>query len=124
MSFADPQSVTFAAPLPVGAVSLPRISVGANTSTYQSNDGYVKLSASSAIGKRARRVLRLDHSKLAPTQFDTMKNGLYSMSCYLVFDVPLSGYSTAEQLEVYRGLKGQMTASTDALISKLIGGEN
>ena len=124
MSFADPQSVTFAAPLPVGAVSLPRVSVGQFASTYQSADGFVKLSASSQIGKRTRRVLRLDHSKIAANTFDPSVQSAYSMSCYLVFDTPLIGYSTAEQLEVYRGLKGQMTASTDALISKLLGGES
>lgn len=124
MSFADPQSVTFAAPLPVGAVSLPRVASGAYTATYQSADGNVKLSASSSIGKRARRVLRLDHSKVAPSTFDPATNLPYSMSCYVVFDTPLTGYTQAEQLEVYRGLKGQMTASTDALISKLLGGES
>jgi hypothetical protein len=124
MSYADPQSVTFAAPLPVGAVSLPRVSVGQYASTYSSADGLVKLSASSAIGKRARRVLRLDHSKIAANPFDASVNQSFSMSCYLVLDTPLIGYTTAEQLEVYRGLKGQMTASTDLLVSKLIGGES
>lgn len=124
MSFADPQSVTFAAPLPVGAVSLPRVSVGQYASTYQSADGLVKLSASSQIGKRARRVLRLDHSKIAANTYDPSIQTPYSMSCYLVFDTPLIGYSTGEQLEAYRGLKGAMTATSDALISKLLGGES
>lgn len=124
MSFTDPQSVTFAAPLPVGAVTLPRVSVGKLQSTYTSTDGNVTLTASSAIGKRARRVLRLDHRKIAADPFVSGANNQYSMSCYVVFDTPILGYSVAEQLEVYRGLKGQMTASSDALITKLLGGES
>jgi len=124
MSFADPQSVTFAAPLPVGAVSLPRVSVGQYASTYQDTSGLVKLSASSQIGKRTRRVLRLDHSKIAANPFDASVNQSFSMSCYLVFDTPLIGYTVAEQLEVYRGLKGQAVASSDAIVSKLLGGES
>lgn len=124
MSFTDPQSVTFAAPLPVGAVSLPRVSVGNFASIYQSADGLVALTASSQIGKRTRRVLRLDHSKIAANPFDASVNQKFSMSCYLVFDTPLIGYTAAEQLEVYRGLKGQATASSDAIVSKLLGGES
>jgi len=123
MSFADPQSVTFPAPL-AGTVSLPRVAVGANQSTYTSGDGFVSLSASSQLGKRTRRVLRLDHSKISADVFLPTTNVKQAMSAYLVFDVPVVGYSVAEQLAVYTGLKTSMSASTDLLISKLLGGES
>jgi len=124
MSFSDPQSVTFAAPLPVGAISLPRISVGTNASTYKSADGLVQLTASSQYGKRNRRLLRLDYSKISADVFQPDINVQKSSSVYLVVDGPAVGFTNAELLEVYRGLKGAMTASTDLLISKLIGGES
>jgi hypothetical protein len=124
MSFTDPQSVTFAAPLPVGAVSLPRISVGQNTSTYKSDDGLVQLSASSQYGKRTRRLLRLDYTKIAADVFLPETNVSKSMSSYIVFDVPPTGFTKAEQVAMYNGFKGAFTASTDALISKLLGGES
>jgi hypothetical protein len=123
MSFADPQSVTFPAPL-AGTISLPRVSVGVNASQYTSGDGLVSLSASSQIGKRTRRVLRLDHNKISADVFLPATNVKQSMSVYLVFDLPTVGYSVAEESAVYQGLKGAMTASTDLLITKLLGGES
>lgn len=123
MSFADPQSVTFPAPL-AGTISLPRVSVGDFSSRYQSGDSLVALSASSTIGKRTRRVLRLDHSKISADVFLPSTNVEQSMSVYMVFDIPNVGYSVAEQTAVYTGLKTTMTAGSDLLITKLLGGES
>jgi len=123
MSFADPQSVTFPAPLSA-TVSLPRVSVGQYASSYSSSDGLVTLTASSQIGKRTRRVLRLDHNKISADVFTPSVNIKQGMSTYLVFDLPAVGYSNAEELAVYNGLKGAMTATTDLLITKLLGGES
>lgn len=120
MSFADPQTVTISA-VPI---SLPRISVGANKSDYQSADGLVKLSAASVYGRRTRRVLRIDHSKITADPFIPATNTKVSMSNYIVFDVPVAGYTASEALAVYAGFKAQFTASSDALITKLLGGES
>jgi hypothetical protein len=65
MAFADPQSVTISAV----TSSLPRVSTGQGTSEYLSADGLIKLSASNAYGRRTRRVLRLDHSKITADPF-------------------------------------------------------
>jgi hypothetical protein len=46
------------------------------------------------------------------------------MSCYIVFDVPPVGYTTAEQLAIYTGFKTQFTATSDTLITKLLAGES
>jgi len=119
MAYSDPQSVTISGT----AISLPRVSTGKNESTYQSADGLVKLSAQHAYGRRTRRVLRLDHSKIAADPF-TAENALFSMSNYIVFDVPPSGYTNTEALAVYSGFKTAFTATSDALITKLLGGES
>lgn len=120
MAFSDPQSVTISGT----AISLPRVTSGNNESQYLSSDGLVKLTASSAYGRRTRRVLRLDHSKIAPDVFIPSSNVKVSMSNYIVFDVPIAGYTNAEALAVYAGFKGAFTATSDALITKLLGGEN
>lgn len=120
MAFTDPQSVTISGV----AVSLPRVNVGNNGSEYMSSDGLVKLSASSAYGRRTRRVLRLDHSKITADPFIPTQNSKVSMSNYIVFDLPVAGYSLSEAQAVYAGFKAAFTASSDALITKLLGGES
>jgi hypothetical protein len=120
MSFSDPLSVT------IGGVttSLPQIGVGENRAEYRSGDGLITVSASHNYGKRVRRMLRLDTSKLAADVFRDDVNVEQSMSMYMVFDLPEYGYTPAEALSVYTGYKGLITANTDLLITKLLGGES
>jgi len=120
MAFSDPQSITISAV----TTPLPRVSTGAGNSEYTSADGLIKLSASNAYGRRTRRVLRLDHSKITADPFIPATNAKVSMSNYIVFDVPVAGYSNAEALAVYAGFKTAFSASSDALITKLLGGES
>jgi len=120
MAFADPQSITIAAV----TSPLPRVVSGSNTSEYLSSDGLIKLSASHAYGRRTRRVLRVDHSKLTADPFIPAQNVKVGMSCYLVFDIPVAGYTNTQVKDVYSGLKTIYTASTDALIDKVLGGES
>lgn len=120
MAFTDPQSVTISGT----AISLPRVSTGNGNSSYTSADGLVTLSASHAYGRRTRRVLRLDHGKITSDPFIPAQNTKVSMSNYLVFDLPPAGYSNTDALAIYAGLKAAFTASSDALIVKLLGGES
>jgi hypothetical protein len=47
------------------------------------------------------------------------------MSCYVVFDVPAAGnFSATDQLSLFNGLKGTWSATTDALMKKVLGGES
>lgn len=119
MAFADPQSVTINAV----ANSLPRISSGVNTGSFQKDDATVKLGVSHQYGTRVRRQLRLDHVKIAPDVF-TSDNVKYSMSAYLVVDVPITGYSLAEQKQIVDGLTAYLTATSGARVTQLLGGEN
>lgn len=120
MSLADPQSVTINSV----AVSLPRISSGENKGTFKSNDGSVSLNVSHTYGKRTRSVVRLDHQKVAPDPLVSSTNILYSMGCYIVFDRPLTGYTVAEAKQVVDGFIAALSASSGALITKTLGGEN
>jgi hypothetical protein len=120
MAFVDPQSVTYN----TVTIPLPRVSTGRSESQYTSADGLVSLSASSAYGRRTRRVLRLDHSKITADPFIPANNQKVSMSVYMVFDHPVVGYTNAEIKYGYDALKGAMTATSDLLITKLLGGES
>jgi len=120
MSLTDPQSITISAV----TTPLPRVSTGKNVAEYLSADGLIRLTLSHVYGRRTRRVLRLDHSKLTADPFIPAQNTKVSMSNYMVFDVPPAGYTNAEELAVYTGLKTLFTASSDAVISKLLGGES
>lgn len=120
MAFTDPQSITISGV----TTPLPRVSTGNGNSSYQSADGLITLAASSTYGRRTRRVLRVDHSKLTADPFIPAQNTKVSMSNYMVFDLPPAGYSNADALAVYVGFKTLFTATSDALISKLLGGES
>lgn len=120
MSFADPQSITISAV----TTPLPRTNVHGNGSDYTSADGLITLKGSSVYGRRTRRVLRVDHSKITADPFIPATNAKVSMSNYLVFDIPPAGYTNAEALAVYTGFKAMFTASSDLLITKLLGGES
>lgn len=122
MAFSDPQSVTINSI----AISLPRTASadGTNPSVYTSNDGLTKLSAQSTYGKRTRRTIRIDSSKIAADPLISSQNIKYSMSCYLVFDLPVTGYTVAEAKLVSDGFVAALSASSGALVTKLLGGES
>lgn len=121
MAFSDPQSITISGT----PISLPRVSSGENSGKFSSSDGLVDLSASHSYNKsRIRRVLRVDHSKVTADPFVPAQNREVSMSTYMVFDVPNVGYSVADVKAIYTGFKSLYTASSDALIDKVLGGES
>lgn len=120
MAFTDPLSITISAV----TTPLPRTSMADDESKYTSADGLIQVLASHDSGKRLRHVLRINHSKLAADPFRPSENVKVSMSHYQVFDLPIAGYTAAEVLAVYTGFKTLYTATSDALITKLLGGES
>jgi len=120
MAFADPQSVTINAV----ANSLPRVSSGVNQGSFSKDDGLVKLSVSHSYGKRSRRTIRLDHAKIAADPLISSQNIRFSMSAYLVVDVPQTGYTVAEAKQIVDGLTAYLTASSGSKVTQLLGGEN
>lgn len=119
MSFTEPLSVTLSGT----ASSLPRTGVEEHAGTYTSADGTIQVTASHVYGKRVRRMLRLDIKKIAPDPFRDGESQEVSMSVYIVFDTPSDGFTVAELLAAWGAFKGLTTASSDALITKLAGGE-
>lgn len=120
MSFTDPFAIT------IGGVAstLPRTSVGENESIYTSGDGTLVVRASHEYGKRNRRMLKVTTSKIAPDPYKEDENVERSMSFHVVFDLPQAGFTPAEAKAVSDGLIAAMTASSGALITKLLGGES
>ncbi|DAD51855.1 TPA_asm: coat protein [ssRNA phage Zoerhiza.4_13] len=122
MAFADPSTITISGT----GNTLPKVFNQGRESAYQSADGLIKLSANHTFAKqgRERHLVRLDHSKLTANPFDTSKNMQVSMAVYTVFDLPPAGYSDAEAIAVFAGFNTYCTASSNAIIAKLLGGES
>lgn len=120
MSLTDPNSITISGT----TTSLPRTSVDEDRSEYTSSDGLIQLIASHDYGKRTRRMIRLDTSKLTSDPFKPSENVKVGMAVYTVFDLPPAGYSNADALAAWVGFNTLLTASTNAVISKLLGGES
>jgi len=119
--FTDPQSVTIA---PASAVSLPRTSSGESTGQFTTADGNIAISVAHANGKRVRRTIKIVHRKVTPDPLFPSQNTPYSMSFYMVVDVPPVGYSVAEQKAVIDGFLANLQATSGANITKYLGGEN
>lgn len=120
MAFSDPQSVTIGGT----ASSLPRISPGTSDGAFASGDNLISLKVSHSNGRRIRRIIRLDVAKVAADPFQTAVNARYSMSAQLHIDVPVVGYTIAEQKAVVDALIAYLSASTGARVTQLLGGEN
>jgi len=106
-------------------ISLPKLGQSLSSGEFKSPDGLVKETVShQATGKRNRRLVRIDHRKVAADPFLAGTNAEYSMSCYVVFDVPNYGYTVAEQKAVVDGFITQLNATSGALITKILGGES
>lgn len=118
--FADPQTVTINAV----ATSLPRVSTEKDAASYKTADGLVKLSVSHQYGRRVRHMVRLDQSKIVADPYLTGQNIPASMSAYIVIDVPTVGFSTTEQKYLADALTGYLAASSGAIVTKVLGGEN
>lgn len=119
MAFADPQSVTINAV----ANTLPRTSFGTNSGAFTKDDGNVKLSVSHDYKTRTRRLIRLDHSKIAADPLLAGVNVRASMSAYLVVDVPQTGFTVAEQKLIVDALTGYLSASSGARAAQFLAGE-
>lgn len=120
MALAD-QSVTINGT----AVSLPRVGSGLTSGVFQSSDSLVKETFSHSINRsRTRHLMRIDHRKVAADPFQAALNREFSMAAYVVIDVPLIGYSVAEQKQVWDGFAAQLAATSGALVTKVLGNES
>lgn len=119
MSYADP-SVTISGTTTV----LPRTSSERNAGGFTSPDGSISMSVSHTYGRRTRRVIRLNHSKISADVLIPTQNVKSNMSTYLVADVPVNGYTTVEAKAVVDALVAFLTATSGSKVTQLLGGEN
>jgi len=121
MAFPDPQSVTINAV----AQSLPRTSSGSNSGEFTKDDGNVKVTISHQYGTRNRRTVRLTHRKIAADPLVAAQNLEYSMTTYVVMDVPKVGYTVAEAKYVVDALSNYLLAGAGSAntTTRVLGGE-
>lgn len=117
MAFADPQSLTLnGTPIP-----LPRINSGQAIGVFTNeNEGLSLRVKQQTSERRYRREVRLQIDKTA-THPITGLNTAVSASVVLTIDEPRFGFTDNELLAHVNALMGW---STDANISRVLGGEN
>jgi hypothetical protein len=116
--FSDPQAVTVSG----SAKSLNRTGSTENGGKFATADRSYQMLVSHAYGKRTRHTIRLQFDSLIANPLVSGQNVQNSISTYLVVDTP-NGYDTATAKAVVDGFLANLTASTGANITKLIGGE-
>lgn len=125
MALTDPISIT----LNSVAVSLPKTSVGENKSAYTKDDGLVKISVShQEVGKnngaKTRRVIRLDTTDVAADPLLAGVNREVPFEAYLVIVDPKIGLTLAAKKDKVTSLLTYLTASSGAVLTKILGGES
>lgn len=119
MALSDPQSITIGS-----AISLPRVSIQGYESVYQAADRTVTESVKhQPSAKRTRSLMRVDKTVIAADPLTSL-NGSYSGSVYVVMDFPQVGFTTSDRIAIATGLFTQLTASSNAVLTKLIGLES
>lgn len=120
MAYADPQTVTVNSV----AQTLARLGMGPSSGTFAKDDGSYKLLLSHAVrGGRNQRLIRLENYKTATDPLVPTQNAPYNMSAHLVVNVPKVGYTIAEQSLAVQGFLAYLSASSYAVVTKLLGGE-
>jgi hypothetical protein len=116
--FTDPQTVTVDSVAQV----LPTISREKSKSTYREDVGEYSLEIShQETGKRNRRVVRLNRSKVTSDPFIPANNVTVSHFVYLVMDHPVAGF-TMDELD--KDVAGLVAWLSSANVQKVLGGES
>jgi hypothetical protein len=118
MSLTDPQSITIGS-----AISLARVSDDGFKSQYFSADRLVRETVSSqyvtGTNGRTKTLFRVDKDVVAADPITALNKSLTG-SVYVVFDFPLFGYSTADKIAMFSGVNTQLSASTNAVLTKIL----
>lgn len=118
MALPDPMSLTLG-----GAQSLPKIIDDGLKSQYLTADNLLTETVSHQVGSKRRTMIRLDQTKVAADPLTAVQKSLVG-STYVVFEFPLWGFSTADKIAQFTAISGQLTASTNALLTRIINGEH
>jgi len=117
--FSDPQSVTIGGV----ATSLPRVGSGLGQGVFQTPDSSTTLNVAHSYGKRNRRTAKLTMKTLSEDPLTPSNNVPVSGSFYVVADFPVQGITVDQQKDLAAALAVWLTASTNANLVKLLGGE-
>jgi hypothetical protein len=121
MALSDPQSITITGV----ANSLPNVSRVDRNATYSKDDGNVVEKITHSVGKaRTRHSVRLDLSKVAADVYIPTQYRRLGSSFIFTVDVPNEGFSVTEQKDAVVGLFNQLTATSNAMLIKILGGES
>jgi hypothetical protein len=121
VALSDPQSIT----IDGTAISLPRVYTGTKQGSFVSADGKTRLIVDPTSTKtRNRKAIRLYQDKVTADPLVSTTNVRVGDMISLIIDRPLEGYSDAEIEKQVVGLLNALTASTNALLKKIIAGEN
>jgi hypothetical protein len=120
MAYSDPQSVTINSI----AISMPRVNTGSDVGKFSNYDAKTDLEIRPVYGRRTRRNSRLNHGKIVTDPLVSTTNQAVSASIIFTIDVPQSGYSAAEQLDLAKAHLTWLTANSHANLVKIIAGEN
>lgn len=119
MSLADPQSITIGGT----TYSVARVSDDGYKSQYFYADRSVRETVSSQLTKgangRTKTLFRVDKDVVAADPISALNKSLTG-SVYVVLDFPLYGFSTADKIAMYTGMSTQLTASTNAVLTKIV----
>lgn len=117
--FSEPQTVTISG----SAKTLNRTGTSNDAATYATADRAHVLSIQHTYGKRTRHSIRLRVDTLDANPLISGQNVRQSASYVLTADLP-AGYDTATAKAAVDGLLANLSASTGANITKLVGGES
>jgi len=116
----EPQSVTTDA-----AHSLPRVGTSANSGEFRnSTDGYDLVITHEYSPSRQRHVVWLEQEKIVTDPLFSTQNKRVIARATLTVSAPQSGFTQTQLKELAKGLIGNLSASSDANLIKIIGGES
>lgn len=117
--FADPQTVTISG----SAKTLNRTGTSADGASYGTAARDHLVSIAHSYGRRTRHTIRLKVDTLVANPLVSGQNVSQSMTVSLTVDVP-TGYDTATAKAAVDGLLANLSATSGANITKLVGGES
>jgi len=119
--FADPITITVNSV----AQTLNRTSMGVNSGAFRTADGTHSLTISHQLGKSFnQRMIRLDRVQNVSDPFTTGEFLTAPDSVWLVSRTPGTLLSVASQKQLDDGFLSFLSASTGAMITKLLNGES
>lgn len=116
--FATPLSVTVSG----SAKSLERTGSDLNSSNYSTADGSYRVTTSHSLGRRYRHLIKLGHSSLVANPLISGQNISQDVSVHLVIDTP-PGYDTSAMKADVDGFLAFLSATSGAVVTKLLGNE-